>query len=372
MSLQVPHNSGFQAFIASGLQVRNCLPPLQPPPIKGSNWGILKFTINGSVVWGWFEDAQYAAINDFVVDGDYVYPLSKMYISMANPLQSGHLWKVNHNSSVITWGWAGYAGAYLDGSVASVGQNLALGVGYVGDKQTRLVSMASAALMNIDLWAYGVLRGIVSDDISIWGFGSIIGFICKYTNDLIFECDTSLPPPSYLVLNTHRPLCPDEGLLWTLATNPFYATTMTHLVCRDSNLAVVSVRFLEPGGELHSLCAIGPDLAVCGKRSSFGGVWHTVQRISKTGVVQWYWDSGPGLNVTITDIAPAGDNLIVIGTRTNTWTGSGGQHASLWYLDGMTGAVLWAYDICPTSGSSPWNVEYADGYIYVSGRRLTV
>lgn len=80
-------------------------------------------------------------------------------------------------------------------------------------------------------------------------------------------------------------------------------------------------------------------------------VWNV---LPNSGVV-WSYDTGASTN----DVASSGGTTFVVGTRSTTWTGSGGANASLWKLD-ATGTIVWGWDSgdqlvgVATDGTSAW------------------
>lgn len=113
---------------------------------------------------------------------------------------------------------------------------------------------------------------------------------------------------------------------------------------------------------------VAGNVYICGTVSSTwagsGGTSASVLKINSAGVVQWSFNTGQTCNRIL--YSESANRVVVAGTRSSTWTGSGGLNRSIWCLNASTGAVVWTYDTLSTTHQVQ---QDNDGRIFVTGNR---
>lgn len=118
------------------------------------------------------------------------------------------------------------------------------------------------------------------------------------------------------------------GFVWEALTAED-TTQSPLLVARDPELL-----WVEPAS----------DIVFCGGRRVQAQSVFGVR--SNDGAVIWSFDTGDV--TTRAAIDPTDGNIVVVGNRTNSWTGASSAYANVWKLERTSGSVVWAYDIGPS------------------------
>lgn len=112
------------------------------------------------------------------------------------------------------------------------------------------------------------------------------------------------------------------------------------------------------------------DYYIGGTRSSTwtgsGGANASAWKLDGVGGVLWAFDTGNTINELV--YSETGDRVLLVGVRSTTWTGSGGANAAVWCLNADTGAVLWTYD---TGADVRHCAVDSSGNFYLAGIRTS-
>lgn len=131
------------------------------------------------------------------------------------------------------------------------------------------------------------------------------------------------------------------------------ATTPATIRLLDTSLNLLSPGSFDTGASANAASRdTDGGIYVGGNRSSTwtgsGSVNASVWKLNPDLTVAWSFDTGDDIYEIYYD--RINDRIGVVGERSSTWTGSGGNNAAFWVLD-QDGAVVWTYDPGADSGS---------------------